>query len=288
MKLILESWRTYSAQIDENQNTGVIYLFENKKPVKTEFNILLESFDNGKLTADQLIETWEKSFDYELKLLTEVNWEKEAGMLDNPDYKPPAERGGILAKIKNLIDAKSVQFWQLMQKGKEVGLKAAISFARMAAGFREKHPTISRAVTVVAMASIIFVMIAALDSPEAHAKLARGDKVFDDTYINMVKAAATDIARETAEGKGLGDRMKAMQWAQKAVEMIDNVAKSAPVDQISQLEGPGSALVRGADGYIQDLLNIMRDTSLPAEERKAAIKALDILKKTTTELIKNT
>ena len=75
MKLVLETWRKYSAEINENSNAGAVYLFENKKPVKTEFSVLLENYDNGSLTTDQLIETWEKSFDYELSLL-------EEGMMD--------------------------------------------------------------------------------------------------------------------------------------------------------------------------------------------------------------
>lgn len=265
MKLIMEGWRKFSAEINENSATGVVYLFENKKPVKTEFNVLLENYDNGDLTTDQLIETWEKSFDYELSLL-------EEGMLD---------------KISDWIHTKSVQLWQLLQRGKEAGLKAVQSYANMASKFKEKHPKISRAATVVALSAAMFMVMAALDSPEAAAKLADGDKVFDERYINMLKNATVEVARATAQDGDLDEKMKAMQWAKDAVEVIHDAVDTSTIEQVDQLRGKTGNLINQGHGYIQDLLDILRDPNLPLEERQAAGKALKVLEKTQNEFRKN-
>ena len=266
MKLVLETWRKYSAEINENSNAGAVYLFENKKPVKTEFSVLLENYDNGSLTTDQLIETWEKSFDYELSLL-------EEGMMD---------------KISDWVHTKSVQLWQLLQKGKEAGLKAVQSYAGMAAKFKKKHPKISRAATVVALSAAMFMVIAALDSPEAAAKLADGDKVFSDQYINMLKNATVEVARATAQDGTLDEKMNAMKWAMEAVEVISNAVDTSTIEQVGQLKSSAGNLINQGHGYIQDLLEIMRDPNLPIEERQAAAKTLKALEKAMLDFRKNT
>lgn len=265
MKLLLENWRKYSAEINENSNAGAVYLFENKKPVKTEFSVLIENYDNGSLTTDQLIETWEKSFDYELSLLEE----------------------GKMDKISDWVHTKSVQLWQLLQKGKEAGLKAVQSYAGMAAKFKKKHPKISRAATVVAMSAALFLLIQAVEDPQAMAALEAGGKPLDERWANMLKNAATDVAMNTARDGDLDERMKAAKWAMEAVEVINDAMASSTVEQLEAIPGRAGSLIKNGWGYIQDLREIANNPELPIEERQWALKTLQSLEKTQNEFIKN-
>ena len=107
MKLIMETWRKFEDTAKDKETH--VFLFENNEPIKTNFNVLLEQYDSKQLTEDQLVKLWEDSFNYEYEqLLKEVDWEKEAEMTADPDYKPPQERparlaGGVIEKINDFL-----------------------------------------------------------------------------------------------------------------------------------------------------------------------------------------
>ena len=56
MKLLMESWRKYSDTIENADQFGSVYLFENKTAVKKDFESLLQEFDSGKITENELYE----------------------------------------------------------------------------------------------------------------------------------------------------------------------------------------------------------------------------------------
>ena len=60
MKLIMENWRGFEKAAKNVQQTHV-FLFENNELIKTDFNVLLERYDNKQITEEQLIELWEAS-----------------------------------------------------------------------------------------------------------------------------------------------------------------------------------------------------------------------------------
>jgi len=69
MEVIMENFRHFEKdiikQVGEHDNK--VYLFEENQKVPTTISIdqLLDEYNSGKLTEEKLIETWERSFDYE-------------------------------------------------------------------------------------------------------------------------------------------------------------------------------------------------------------------------------
>ena len=178
MKILLESWREYSTVIETSKNFGSIYLRENKQVVKKDFGTLLERFDSGNLSKEDLYKRWHSSMLYEHKLLMEemgIDWEKEAGMLDDPDYKPPHERPGMvsqaLEKSKDWFLEKSIQIYQMAKRGIESAIDAAGGLIERAKGLASEHPTATKVIVVVGLGLAMFALMSALDSSEATAKI---------------------------------------------------------------------------------------------------------------------
>ena len=81
MKTLLQNWRNYS-----------------ETPVETPFLSLLREHNNKKMSDQQLFLEWKEQTTAELQALDEINWEKEAELTADPNYKPPHERPGMLSK----------------------------------------------------------------------------------------------------------------------------------------------------------------------------------------------
>ena len=178
MKTLLENWRHYSNIIETSEDFGSVYLRENKQVVKKDFGSLLERFDSGTLSKKSLYEKWHASMLYEHKLLLEeigIDWEKEAEMLDDPDYKPPQERPGkisqALEKIGDFFLKKSIQIFQMAKRGVEAAIFAAASLAQKAKQFAKKYPLLTRVIVIVCIAVAMYALMAALDPSEASAKI---------------------------------------------------------------------------------------------------------------------
>ena len=69
-KLIMENWNNYVDLVEADVDTN-IYLMNEGKFEKSSFSLLLEQADQGIISYEQMYETWEKSFDYEMSLLEE-------------------------------------------------------------------------------------------------------------------------------------------------------------------------------------------------------------------------
>jgi len=69
MAVIMENFRHFRKEIKKQvgEHDNKVYLFEENQKVPTTISIdqLLDEYNSGKLTEEKLIETWERSFDYE-------------------------------------------------------------------------------------------------------------------------------------------------------------------------------------------------------------------------------
>jgi len=230
MKLLMENWRQYSALIEDSKQIGNIYLFENKSPVKTDFNILLKEYDNGKITGDKLYECWRASILYEHKILNE-------GFGDLAK-KGAAAVKGAWEKLNNWILQKSVQLYQLAKRGIEKTVGGAKVLLDKAADFKSEHPVAFKITTVVVMSIAMFALISALDADSAEAAIksygveggmkpgARGE-ISDAAY-----EALRGLVHETKNADLGGTSMKMRAIAMK---IIDAAQASGEVVDFSKL-----------------------------------------------------
>jgi len=235
MKLIMETWRKFEETAKDKETH--IFLFENKKPVKTNFNVLLEQYDSKQLTEDQLIKLWEDSFNYEYEqLLKEVDWEKEAEMTADPDYKPPHERGvGMGETVSDLVLKASIQARDLINRGGVLAIKALGGVARLIKRFGKRHPVLAKIALVTIMTMALTALMAAVSDPEALAQITQGGEALTDKEVNWVRGSFDTIhdASETMQ-KVIGSEPTITRSGMKIPTMAEMEMK-AQVDEILKL-----------------------------------------------------
>jgi hypothetical protein len=249
MKLLMEQWKKYTTLIENSDQLGSIYLLERKSNtrVKKDFKVLLEDFDNGKITGDQLYKYWNASMLYEHKLLTElsfdlkgIDWEKEEKMLDDPDYKPHHERPGMLQKAwersKDWVLEKSIQVYEMAKRGVTSAVKAAGNLIEKAKDFAADHPEAAKVISVVALSLAMFALMSALDPDSAEAAI-KAPTEWPAAGEGGLKPGArgqiSDLSYEALRGlihdtKGTGaslemraEAMNIVDTAQQAGEVVD-------------------------------------------------------------------
>ena len=184
MKLLLEGWRDYSSLVEQEKKFGSVFLFENKKAVKKEFSDLLYEHKIGKLSDKALYEAWHKSLIYEQELLekklNEVDWaaraaEIEAGDVETDKYdaegKPKPIMDRAMQKLKDFTLEKSVQLFQLAQRGIEMAVKAASALLNAVSRFKEKHPIVFKVIVVLVITAAVFALMSALEGSQAQAAI---------------------------------------------------------------------------------------------------------------------
>ena len=280
MKLILESWRQFSSKIENNEH-GTVYLFENKKPVETNFDVLLEKFDNGEMSKDELFEQWNSSMQYEHNLLTEeigIDWEKEAGMLDDPDYRPPQDRGGAMSKIRDFILEKSVQIYQMAQRGVEQAVDAAAGLINKGRALAREYPVATKIVGVVALSLAMFALMSALDSDTAQAAIkapglpggikpgAEG-QISDATY-----EALRGLIHQSKDLEGTG-----LEFRTRAMKLVDAAQAAGEVVDFSTLKTEYGKFANEQLKTLDGLFKLARPTSQGGEGDPEAFKWLQEL-----------
>ena len=247
MKLLLEGWRNFSSLVEQEKAFGNVFLFENKKAVKKDFSDLLHEHKIGKLSDDALYEAWHKSLIYEQQLLekelNEVDWEKraaeiEAGDVETDKYdaegapKPMMDRA--MQKIRDFTIEKSVQLFQLVQKGITMAVKAASALIGAISRFKEKHPLVFKAVVILAVTAGMLALMFALEGNQAQAAI-KAPASAPGGLTPGPKGEISDQAYEALRGlvhqtKNLGEgtdlriraeAMKLIDHAQAAKETID-------------------------------------------------------------------
>ena len=194
MKLIMETWRKFENTAKDKETH--VFLFENNEPVKTNFNVLLEQYDSKQITEDQLVKLWEDSFNYEYEqILKEVDWEKEAELTADPDYKPPQERGGAVEKINDMLLKAAIQAQSMIQKSVVLAFKAISFVVKLIGRFKDRYPVLAKIALVSITAVALTVLMAAVSTPEAQAAIRSGGEILTEKEVNWIRGSFSDILR---------------------------------------------------------------------------------------------
>tara|TARA_Y100000310_G_C20496090_1_gene721599 strand:+ start:47 stop:949 length:903 start_codon:yes stop_codon:yes gene_type:complete len=283
MKLIMESWKNYVEKAEAG-DSGTVFLFEGSTPTKTDFNLLLERYNNKELTGEQLINVWQESVEYEYQqLLTEIDWEKEAELTADPGYKPPQERGGIGERISEFVLEKSVQLVELAKAGVEKAAAAGKALLKTVGTFQKRHPLLFKVVSVVVISVAIFALMSVFQSGEAEASIKAYTAGKSD--VGLRKHAGGRISSTAYEAlRGLiyeadasleirSEAMKVIDAAQQSGDVVDlaklatdpgsnpttRAAAEFAAKQLETLEGMAHLARKGdveASGVLMDLLEI--------------------------------
>ena len=275
MKLLLEGWRNYSSLVEQEKEFGSVFLFENKKAVKKEFSDLLYEHKIGKLSDKALYEAWHKSLIYEQELLekelNEVDWaaraaEIEAGDVETDTYdaegKPKPIMDRAMQKLKDFTLEKSVQLFQLAQRGIDMAVKAGAGLIRAVSKFKERHPIVFKVVVVLALTAAAFALMTALEGGEAQAaiKAPRGDaggikpgdrgQISDATY-EALRGLIHQSKDADLGGTGIELRTKAMR-------LVDAAQRSGDVVDFSTLSTEAGGLAKDSLGTLDGLFKLAR------------------------------
>jgi len=226
VKLLFENWRKY-----------------NENP----FQLMCEQYERKVITEAQLLERWEQMVITELnelnQQLNEIDWEEEAELTADPDYKPPHERPSKFLqkgweKFNDWVLMKSIQIT-------EIGRTAALTAAKMISSLINKIKSFCRGypwtckITIAVLVVIAFYIISAYFT-EAHAKLYHKKKPVPEDTVKEMRGHLYDIYKQ--HGKELKDIVKQEKFSKLMVE-LDRLHKSkTPVDITKSQEGIGKAL----------------------------------------------
>jgi hypothetical protein len=185
MQHIMENWRKY-----------------NNEP----FQLMLEQYDKKILSEKQLFEIWQKDTLRELEQLNEIDWEKEAELTADPDYKPPQERPGMLAKgwekVNDWILMKSIQLVDLAKRSAMAAIKSIAWLIKKVQSFCSEHKTICKIAIMTLVVIAFYIAMAFLFENEAQAKLYRSGKPLSDELVNGLKGELYDIIEAKKEQGG--------------------------------------------------------------------------------------
>jgi len=144
----------------------------------------------------------------EFEKLDEIDWEKEAELTADPDYKPPQERSGVLQKgwekINDWILEKSIQIVELAKRTAIAAVKSVVWLIKKIQRFCGSHPTICKIAIITLTVVAFYIAIAFLFENEAQAKLYRGKKPVSDSVVDVLKGELSDII--DSRDKGLGGK----------------------------------------------------------------------------------
>ena len=255
MKLILESWRAYSSNAVASDQVGSVYLFEGNNPVKSDFNLMLEKYDNGNISSDVLMEAWNKSVLYEFDIMQE-------GVMDAMKSGVETVKGWW-NKAKDWVLEKSIQLYQIAKRGIDGAVKGAQALIDKAAQFKSEHPVAFKILLVVALAISMFALMAALDSGTAQAAIkttgtggmapgageAPGGVISDVAY-----EALRGMVHQAGELEGAGMELRA-----EAINIIDKAQAAGETVDLSQLSSEYGKFANTQLETLDGLYNLARE-----------------------------
>ena len=227
----MEIWRSHIDTLDYVESS--VYLFEGKTPVEKDFKILLEDFDNGRITGDELYECWHESMLYEHKLLNEGKFGDMMG-------RAGKAISGVFEKTKDWILQKSIQVWSMAKRGIEGAVKGAKVLIDKAADFKSEHPIAFKVATVVALSIAMFALMSALDADQAQAVI-KAPAGLEGGLEPGPKGQISDQAYEAL--RGLVHQSKAeelggttLKFRTIAMDIVDKAAAAGEVVDFSTLK----------------------------------------------------
>ena len=253
------------------------HLMENwRKYQNNPFQLLCEQHDKHLISEEQLFKIWEQNTLNEYTKLCEIDWEKEAELTADPDYKSPQDRPGILQKgwekINDWILEKSVQLVELAKRSARRALGSIAWLIKKVRDFCAGFKTLCKLIIMTLTAIAFYIAFHLIFESEAQAKLYRGRKPMTDTQVNAIKGELYDI---------IDLRQKKGQDHSQLVRLM------AKIDDIHQAKGKHDILKAkdGTDRALNSLWEGVREmwkgegtsAAIPEEERtKTVIRWIDI------------
>ena len=219
MKLLLENWRKYLVESEQESYCGDLYLFEGDTVTKTSFydalNILSES-DND---VDTFLENWERSVDYQLENLNEQEFD-------------------AILKL-------STQAWMLQNKLKEKAAGKVLAVSKKINDFAEKNPKTVKVAKVVVgglfAAAAVYGISQILQSG--------GDASDVMELAQSIQPEDPSLAQDLAECAQEFNPQKVAEFAQEQQEVVEKVADTLSTAGEPALDQAGQA----ADNVAQDM-----------------------------------
>ena len=170
------------------------------------FGLLCERYDKNQISKEYLLEEWQKTTEQELiQLIKEINWEKEAELTADPDYKPPHERQGMLAKglekINDWMLLKTIQILELGKRSAQAGIKGIKFIYDKIDDFCSEYYTLCKVIKTTLIVMAISLIMAILIDNFAEAKLYNKGQPVSDTAVDAMKGQLAEMIDRAPPGK---------------------------------------------------------------------------------------
>ena len=237
MKLLFENWRNYSIT---------------EEVADTPFIVLLKEHDNKKMSDQQLFLEWKKQTIMELQTLEEIDWEKEAELTADPDYKPPHERPGMLEKgwekANDFLLKKSMELIELGKRSVTAVVKAASWLNKFILGFKEKHPMLYNIVKWVLIIAVI-AAIMYLTTGDAEASIQNADgSIMSDKEWNTTRGFISEWSNSH------GSDVQKQLDGSKMIDLLDRMHQSDAVNKASEFQGEIGQMANAAVENVQQVI----------------------------------
>ena len=247
MKLLIENWRKY-----------------NNEP----FALMCEQHQKSLITEQELFARWEAMVLLEIEKLEEIDWEKEAELTADPDYKPPQERAGMLARgwqrINDWILEKSVQLIELAKTSAQKALSSIRWLVDKIQDFCAEYSLVCKIAKWTLAVVAIYILAAFVFENEAEAKLYRSGQPLPDTIVNAMKGEMVDII----------DRTKSPDKSHyyKILAQIDELHNSKTPHDFMKSKGQVDEGLKILYDGLKDVYNAESGTGVNPEEGKELVR----------------
>lgn len=185
MKLIMEGWRRF----EKGSDAGTLCLFEDRRVRRISFVEALNSIGDTEKELDLFLEKWEKSLNYELRRIDEVDWKS---LKESPVLYLSTQIFLFIEKAKD----KMVKYASKI-------LGATKKIKAIASKFEKKNPRLYQVGATVAKVATVAVALYALQSIMGDASAYAGDMTqFGDVVADadQLNSLADALAQDDHEG----------------------------------------------------------------------------------------
>ena len=219
MKLLLENWRKYLVESEQESYCGDLYLFEGDTVTKTSFYNALNTLSESDNDVDTFLENWERSVDYQLENLNEQ------------EFDP-------ILKV-------STQAWMLQNKLKEKAVGKVLAVSKKINDFAEKNPKTAKVAKVVVgglfAAAAVYGISQILQSG--------GDASDVMELAQSIQPEDPSLAQDLAECAQEFNPQKVAEFAQEQQDVVEKVADTLSTAGEPALDQVGQA----ADSVAEDV-----------------------------------
>lgn len=244
MQLIMENWRSYTHQ----------YILSD-----SDFNVLLENVNSGKIPRERAIKLWENSTSARLEQLL-----IQEGLGEDLMSAYEYIKGGVFKLKEKISDAAlaafekvndfllkiSVQAYQMATRSVEALVSAARALSNAVDQFKENHPLIYKIVKILVFCIIVFGIIQLFSgNAEAKVRLTTG-KIMSEKEYRAALGALDDYGR-SIDPNVLPDFEKITR-AGEAQRLLQIAYDSNRVDSIKELGGLVHKSVQAVDKVVRE------------------------------------